>query len=162
MRNFLKFLVSFWYFGLPYVLGMGGTGAKMRERLFLKVTFVNRCRACHFVHTTVFGRLAGLSKGEMESLADLDTAKLDEKTLAALTYVEHLAVNKGEVRDQKLLQDVKKLYTAKQVRCINNARPFANGWNWVGNGFFTVLRMVHIASYPRLPDYLAEKKKEAP
>ncbi len=43
MGNFIKFLKSGFYF-LPSFVGIGGMGAKFRERLFLTVTFVEECR----------------------------------------------------------------------------------------------------------------------
>ena len=91
-----------------------------------------------------------MSKDEMEALADLDTAQLDHRTLAALRYVEHLTINRGKVLESKLLRDVQGLYTDRQVRYLENGWAFANGINRIDNASYGVLRRLRIVSHTKL------------
>ena len=86
----------------------------------------------------------------MESLADLETAHLDYRTLVALKYVEHLTINRGRVLEPKLLRDVQGLYTDRQVRYLENGWAFANGVNLIGHMSYAILRKLHIVSHSKL------------
>ena len=151
MSSFRKFLVSCVHFG-PSFIGLGGMGAKFREQLWMTVTFANRCRGWHYVHSSGFGRLAGLSKEEIEELRDLDTVDLPRKKIVALRYVQHLTINKGELIETRLLREVEELYTKHQVRYIENAYHFTNGINWIGNASYEGLRKLRLVSHTKLKE----------
>jgi len=87
-----------------------------------------------------------LSADEMAELIDLNNTKLEKKELIALKYIEHLTLNRGELKDPQFLDDMKELYTKKEIRFINHEWAWTNGWNWLFNKIFSLLEKLHIVS----------------
>ena len=82
----------------------------------------------------------------MAELIDLNNVKLENKELAALKYIEHLALNNGELKDLLLLDNMKKFYTEKEIKYINHEWAWTNGWNWTFNKVYSLLQKMHIVS----------------
>ncbi len=98
----------------------------------------------------MIGKLAGLTKEDMESLWDLDSANLEQKELAALKYVEQLALNKGKVLNPEILSETKKHYTDKEIKYIFHEWATVNGFNWTFNNLFTILHKLRLVPNARL------------
>jgi len=82
----------------------------------------------------------------MADLIDLNYANLEEKELAALRYIEHLALNNGKLTDPQLLNNTKEFYTEKEIKFINHEWAWVNGLNWTFNKLYTLLQMMRIIS----------------
>ncbi len=94
--------------------------------------------------------MAGLSDNEMAELIDLNNANLEEEELVALRYIENLAQNNGTLTNQKLLYDIKKHYTDKEIKYINHEWAWTNGWNWTFNRVFSLLQKLRIVSSTKI------------
>ncbi len=86
----------------------------------------------------------------MSELIDLNNANLEKKDLIALKYIEHLALNKGELKDQRFLDNMKGLFTEKEIKYINHEWAWTNGWNRTFNRLFSLLQKLRIVSHSTL------------
>lgn len=107
-----------------------------RERLFLSVTAVNRCRYCSNYHS----RLAfqhGISREEIALLGDKVLQDSPEEQLPALLYAQHWAENGGHASpemDESLLHTYiidQERAIQLSIRIIRVANLLGNTWDYV-------------------------------
>ena len=107
---------------------------RLRERIMLAVTAVNRCFYCRVAHTT-FARSEGLTDGEIqEILAGADPAQ-DPGESTALAYVRDLARRGFSSRDEPLWERLLQYYSAPQRAAIDSSARVINLANRFGNTF---------------------------
>lgn len=107
---------------------------RLRERVMLAVTAVNRCFYCRVAHTA-FARSEGLSDGEIQDiLAGVDPAE-DAGESAALAYVRDLAHRGFASRDEVLWEQLRRYFTEGQRAAIDSSARVINVANRFGNTF---------------------------
>lgn len=125
--------------GSPRALLGGALDARLRERIILRVSSVNRCPVCAGVHGVV-GRAAGLAPAEIGAACRADLGDDDERTRAALRYAEL----RTEDRERDAPADVERfeeLFSTREqaaVRAVVDLFTFANRFN---NSWLAALRL---------------------
>ncbi len=77
--------------------GPSPLGEAEREMIAAYVSGLNACGYCHGVHAAT-ARAFGLAEGALEAvLADLETARVDERLRAILRYVKKLALEPARI-----------------------------------------------------------------
>ena len=148
-NNFINFFLSSPHF-IPHYFGFGRLNSALREKIFVKVSQVNGAIVWYTAHTNVIGKVAGLTKEDMASLWDLDSANLDQKELAALRYAEQLALNKGRIINPDIISELKNFYPEKEIKYIYHEWATVNGFNWIFNNLFTFLHKLRLVPNARL------------
>jgi len=101
-----------------------------------------------------------MTETDIQALDGVDTSDLDERGVLALKYVEHLTLNKGELLEPELLDEMKRLYTDGEITKIEALQTMADGTNAVANVLFTVLFKLHIIKEPRLAPEMSKMAEE--
>ncbi|MDA2919112.1 carboxymuconolactone decarboxylase family protein [Desulfobacterota bacterium AH_259_B03_O07] len=87
--------------------------AKLKERIILRVSNINRSRYCCHAHRQISAKM-GLTEEEISEMDNPDLANIPESEKAALKYAEALTVNPGNISD-KVFDDLKKYYIESQI-----------------------------------------------
>ena len=106
---------------------------RFRERLYLAVISVNRCRYCTYLHTRS-ALHSGLSQDDVNWLLSgvIEHAPIEEAK--ALLYAQHWADNQG-LPDPQARADLIKTYGEKQSRAIETALLLIQIGSLCGNSF---------------------------
>lgn len=110
---------------------------RFRERLYLAVVAVNRCRYCTYLHTRS-ALHAGLSPDDVNRLltGSIEDVPIDEAK--ALLYAQHWADNHGQPEAQARA-DLISTYGPKQSRAIEMALLLIQIGSLSGNSFDALL-----------------------
>ena len=100
----------------------------------LAVTAENRCFSCTVAHTT-FGRSAGLTDGEIESILGGASPEEDPGEELALAYVRDLARRGFESRDEALHDRLAEYFSPEEQAAIDSSARVINLANRFGNTF---------------------------
>lgn len=113
-----------------------------RERLFMAVTSVNRCRYCSFVHTRAALK-SGVTAEELKGFLTKEADTVPESERVAVIYAQHWADSGGNP-DPEAIKRLNDTYPPEMVSAINLAIRFINFNNLFGN---TVDRILHAVSF---------------
>lgn len=113
-----------------------------RERLFMAVTSVNRCRYCSFVHTRAALK-SGVTAEELKGFLAKEADTVPESERVAVIYAQHWA-DSGGAPDPEAVKRLNDAYPPEMVSAINLAIRFINFNNLFGN---TVDRILHAVSF---------------
>ena len=106
----------------------------LRERIMLAVTAVNRCFYCRVAHTT-FGRSAGLSDLEIESILQGADPDGDPGEELAVSYARDLARRGFASRDEALYARLADHFSPAEQAAIDSSARVINLANRFGNTF---------------------------
>lgn len=73
--------------------------ARMKERIILRVSLVNRSAYCTHAHTQIMAKM-GFSADEIAAVSDPSAGPFDDPTRAALTFAEELTRSPGAVAEE--------------------------------------------------------------
>ena len=104
---------------------------KLRERIMLAVTSVNKCRYCSFAHSRK-ALSTGISREEIEELGKgmFDGSPIDE--VPALLYAQHWAEMNGKPKENVRSNVVEK-YGQEKVKIMELAMRMIRTGNLMGN-----------------------------
>jgi AhpD family alkylhydroperoxidase len=118
---------------------------RLRERLMLVVTAVNRCQYCSYAHARE-ALSTGVSQGEIEALASGMFEDSPPEEVPALLYAQHWAEMNGEPEAQVREQVVER-YGEQAIETMELALRMIRAGNLSGNTFDYLL---HRVSFGRL------------
>jgi len=107
--------------------------ARFRERLYLAVISVNRCRYCTYLHTRS-ALHSGLSREEVDMLLSGVTGNVPMDKARALLYAQHWAESQGRP-DVRARADLAKAYGRKTARAIEMTLLLIQIGSLSGNSF---------------------------
>lgn len=113
-----------------------------RERLFMAVTSVNRCRYCSFAHTRAALK-SGVSAEELKGFLEKQADAVPESEKVAVIYAQHWA-DSGGSPDPEAVKRLNDAYPPETAAAINLAIRFINFNNLFGN---TVDRILYGVSF---------------
>jgi uncharacterized peroxidase-related enzyme len=87
--------------------------AKLKERIILRVSNINRSRYCCHAHKQISAKM-GFTEEEISEMENPELAKISDAEKAALSYAEALTVNPGNI-SEKVYNDLKKYYSESQI-----------------------------------------------
>lgn len=105
--------------------------ARFRERLFLAVTRVNRCRACTWAHTRI-ALQAGIAAEEVRALVRSELDAVPEQEREAVLYARHWADTDGAPESEAVAR-VAARYGAETLDRMHLAMRFIRFCNYFGN-----------------------------
>ena len=86
---------------------------KLKERIILRVSKLNRSRYCCHAHEQISAKM-GFSRGEIDEMNNPGSAHISDAEKAALGYAEALTVNPGSIPDA-VYGELKKHWSDSQV-----------------------------------------------
>ncbi|MBP8130555.1 MAG: carboxymuconolactone decarboxylase family protein [Candidatus Hydrogenedentes bacterium] len=104
---------------------------RFRERLFLAVTQVNRCRTCTWAHTRI-ALQAGIAAEEVRALLEAELDAVPEQEREAVLYAQHWADADG-APEPEVLARVAARYGAETLARMHLAMRFIRFCNYSGN-----------------------------
>jgi uncharacterized peroxidase-related enzyme len=87
--------------------------AKLKERIILRVSKLNRSAYCCHAHEQISTKM-GFTKGEIDEMNNPPDAKIGDAEKAALRYAEALTVNPGSIPDD-VFTNLNKYYSESQI-----------------------------------------------
>lgn len=87
--------------------------AKLKERIILRVSKINRSAYCCHAHEQISAKM-GFTQDQIKELDNPITAKLSDAEKAALSYAEALTVNPGDIPGV-VFSNLEKYYTESQI-----------------------------------------------
>ena len=87
--------------------------AKLKERIILRVSKINRSRYCCHAHEQISAKM-GFTGDEITEMDHPDSANISDAEKAALRYAEALTVNPGNINEQ-VYKDLKTYYSESQI-----------------------------------------------
>jgi uncharacterized peroxidase-related enzyme len=125
LKNFVPFYGS--------VAGPGSVDRRIKELVYLTVSFTNRCAFCAWAHTAS-GRKAGVTEEELQALEsghDQTTPPFSQAELAAIRYARELT----KTADAATTRDaLKHHFNDEQVVELTMLAALANFTNRFNNG----------------------------
>ena len=112
-------------------------GDAFRERIMLAVTEVNGCRYCQYAHAKMALK-SGLTKDEIESMADGVFHHCPPEEVPALLYAQHWAEMNGKP-DRQARQKVIDTYGEQAVSGMELAMRMIRMGNLMGNTWDYIL-----------------------
>ncbi|MEW6583035.1 MAG: carboxymuconolactone decarboxylase family protein [Actinomycetota bacterium] len=73
--------------------------AKLKERIILRVSILNRSAYCTYAHEQISAKM-GFTQDEIVAMNDPRAAGLSDAEAAALAYAEEMTLSPGSVRDE--------------------------------------------------------------
>lgn len=133
MAQFLGDLVFLWRSRRNVKSLMRGEGLdpKLRERIMLAVTEVNRCRYCARAHT----RMAleeGVTKEDVEAILQGSFEGVPEAERTAVLYAQHWADTEGRP-EASATEKLESTYGKEQAECMLLAMRLVKTGNYSGN-----------------------------
>lgn len=116
-----------------------------RERLFMAVTSVNRCRYCSFVHTRAALK-AGVSQEELDGFLSRNAETVPDEERVAIIFAQHW-VDSGGHPDPDAVEKLNTTYGPETAAAIQTAVRFINYNNLFGN---TVDWLLHTLTFGRV------------
>ena len=87
--------------------------AKLKERIILRVSKLNRSAYCCHAHEQISAKM-GFTPAEITEMNEPSSAQISDAEKAALNYAEALTLNPGSIPD-KVFEELKKHYSDSQV-----------------------------------------------
>ena len=87
--------------------------AKLKERIILRVSGINRSAYCSHAHRQISAKM-GFTEDEIDEMGNPATANIDQSEKAALRYAEAMTVNPGNIPED-VFDDLKKYYSDSQI-----------------------------------------------
>lgn len=87
--------------------------AKLKERIILRVSKINRSAYCCHAHEQISAKM-GFTKDEIDEMNNPGEAKLGDADKAALRYAEALTVNPGSI-PESVFGDLRKHWSESQI-----------------------------------------------
>ncbi|MFI5322728.1 MAG: carboxymuconolactone decarboxylase family protein [Thermodesulfobacteriota bacterium] len=87
--------------------------AKLKERIILRVSKLNRSAYCCHAHEQISTKM-GFSKGEIDEMNNPMSAHISDADKAALRYADALTVNPGSIPDE-VYENLNKYYSESQI-----------------------------------------------
>jgi AhpD family alkylhydroperoxidase len=120
--------------GLAISAGLGNAlSSRFRQRLYLAVISVNRCRYCTYMHTRE-ALHAGLTEEEINHLLTGDMENVPGEEQKAILYAQHWADSNGQP-DPQAQADLINAYGDKYARVIEMALLLVQIGSLCGNSF---------------------------
>lgn len=136
-----------WFAGFVAAVRQPNLGAvsdvRLRNLATIKTSLANQCAYCS-AHTSIFGQALGLKDSDLEALKD-DSYKsspaFSERERAAIAWSEAMT-NNTAARDEKVWQDMKRLFSEAEIVEISLACAMFNMINRLNDSFWTELESV--------------------
>jgi alkylhydroperoxidase family enzyme len=136
-----------WFAGFVAAVRQPNLGAvsdvRLRNLATIKTSLANQCAYCS-AHTSIFGQALGLKDSDLEALKD-DTYKsspaFSERERAAIAWSEAMT-NNTAARDEKVWQEMKRLFSEAEIVEISLACAMFNMINRLNDSFWTELESV--------------------
>jgi uncharacterized peroxidase-related enzyme len=87
--------------------------AKLKERIILRVSKINRSAYCCHAHEQISTKM-GFTREEIEEMENPESANLSDAEKAALRYAEAMTKNPGSIPDS-IYNELKKYYSDSQI-----------------------------------------------
>lgn len=114
------------------------TSTALREKIMLAVTSVNDCRYCSWAHSHL-ALQSGVDLEEVNAILEFNGYKADKQDeAAAILYAQTFADNGGKP-DAEALNELKKYFSAAQIREIHGYIYTIYIGNYSGNTFDALL-----------------------
>ena len=136
-----------WFIGFVAATRQPNLGAvsdaRVRNLATIKTSLANECSYCS-AHTSIFGQALGLKDSDLEALKN-DTYKsspaFSERERAAIAWSEAMT-NNTAARDEKVWQEMKRLFSEAEIVEISLACAMFNMINRLNDSFWTELESV--------------------
>ncbi len=136
-----------WFVGFVAAVRQPNLGAvsdvRLRNLATIKTSLVNECSYCS-THTSIFGQALGLKDTDIEALkgdAYKTHSAFNERERAAIAWSEAMTKNTA-ARDEKVWQDMKRLFTEAEIVEISLNCAVFNMINRLNDSFWTELESV--------------------
>jgi len=100
----------------PFVMSVQAPdeiGAKLKEKIVLRVSKLNRSAYCCNAHEQISTKM-GFTPEEISEMDDPQSANISDSEKAALAYAEALTVNPGSIPDE-VYENLSKHYSESQI-----------------------------------------------
>jgi AhpD family alkylhydroperoxidase len=135
-----------WYLGFTAAVRQPNLGAstdvRLRNLASIKTSLVNECAYCT-AHTSIYGAALGLKPEEFEAMqGDYQSSPLfNEREKATIAWAEAMTNNTAK-KDEKLWQEMKRLFTNTEIVEISMAVGLFNMANRFNDTFWSELESV--------------------
>ncbi len=135
--------LSRWYLGFTAAVRQPNLGAssdvRLRNLASIKTSLVNECTYCT-AHTSIYGQALGLKPEEFEAMqGDYRNSPLfNEREKATIAWAEAMTNNTAK-KDEKLWQEMKRLFTNTEIVEISMAVGLFNMANRFNDTFWSEL-----------------------
>jgi alkylhydroperoxidase family enzyme len=133
-----------WFIGFVAATRQPNLGAvsdvRVRNLATIKTSLANECSYCS-AHTSIFGQALGLKDADIEALKSDDyksSPAFSERERAAIAWSEAMTRNTA-ARDEKVWQDMKRLFSEAEIVEISLNCAMFNMINRLNDSFWTEL-----------------------